>query len=95
MELFKILKYKTPVSLNEIFSFSPKNSKILLLILKVKLDISQQNFTYRVPEIWNDFSKIVFNRCGPEQSGIVIPGSSANSDLSALISFVKRYLLDI
>ena len=55
------------------------------MIPKVKIDISQQNFT----EIWNDLSKIVFYKCGPEESGIVIPGSSANSDLSASISFVK------
>ena len=33
MELFKILKYKTPVSLNVILNFCPKTSKLLIFFL--------------------------------------------------------------
>ena len=42
MELFKILKHQTPMSVYESFRFCPKNNKLLLMIPKVRLDVSQQ-----------------------------------------------------
>ena len=46
MELFKILKHQTPMSVYECFRFCPKNNKLLLMIPKVRLVVSQQNFVY-------------------------------------------------
>ena len=40
---------------------------------KVRLDVLQQN--YQATRTLNDMSKILFNRCDPDKSGIVIPGS--------------------
>ena len=34
----------------------------------------------------------MFNRCDPEISGIVIPGSSEKSDLGASVSVIKSKL---
>ena len=92
MELFKILKHQTPMSVYECFRFCPKNNKLLLMIPKVRLVVSQQNFVYRSSEIWNSLIKHVFSICNVEESGIIIPGSTANSDLSASVAFIKNKL---
>ena len=75
MELFKILKHQTPMSVYERFRFCPKNNKLLLMIPKVRLVVSQQNFVYRSSEIWNSLIKHVFSICNVEESGIIIPGA--------------------
>ena len=59
---------------------------------KVQLDVSKQNFVFKASEIWNDMTRHVFTKCLPEESGIIIPGSSQNSDLGASIGFVKNKL---
>ena len=87
IELFKIL-----MSVYECFRFCPKNNKLLLMIPKVRLVVSQQNFVYRSSEIWNSLIKHVFSICNVEESGIIIPGSTANSDLSASVAFIKNKL---
>ena len=92
MELFKILKHQTPMSVYECFRFCPKNNKLLLMIPKVRLVVSQQNFVYRSSEIWNSLIKHVFSICNVEESGIIIPGSTANSDLSTSVAFIKNKL---
>ena len=56
------------------------------MIPKVRLDVSQQNFVYRSSEIWNSLIKHVFSICNVEESCIIIPGSTANSDLSASVA---------
>ena len=73
MELFKILKHQTPMSVYECFRFCPKNNKLLLMIPKVRLVVSQQNFVYRSSEIWNSLIKHVFSICNVEESGIIRP----------------------
>ena len=92
METFKILKQKIPISICNKFNFCPKSNKLLLMIPRVCLDVSQQNFIYQATQIWNERSKIVFNRCDPEKSGIVIPGSAENFDLGASVSEIKSKL---
>ena len=63
------------------------------MIPKVRLVVSQQNFVYRLSEIWNSLIKHVFSIiCNVEESGIIIPGSTANSDLSASVAFIKNKL---
>ena len=66
--------------------------KLLLMIPKVRLDVSQQNFVYRSSQIWNSLIKHVLSVCNVEESGIIIPGSTANSDLSASVAFIKKKL---
>ena len=63
------------------------------MIPKVRLVVSQQNFVYRSSEIWNSLIKHVFrvfSICNVEESGIIIPGSTVNSDLSASVAFIKK-----
>ena len=92
MELFKVLKFRTPISINELFKFCPKNQKLLLIMPKVRLEVSKQNFVHRATKIWNEIIKYIFVNCPAGNSGIIIPGSIENSDLGAAIGYVKQKL---
>ena len=92
MQIFKILKTSTPISARELITFLPKNEKFTLMLPLVKLNVSQQNFTFKASKIWNDHKDEILNRCPPNQHGLVIPGSIENSDLSSSTGFVKHKL---
>ena len=83
MELFKILKFDVPQSIKDLFKFCPRNEKLRLIVPLLRLDISQQNFLYTSTKIWNDLIPYVLKICDANEDGIIIPGSSKNSDLSA------------
>ena len=87
MELFKILKFCTPISLFELFEVSSRSQ--LMILPRVNLDVSKQNFVFQSALIWNKFCGVVFEKCIPQESGIVIPGSAYNSDLDASTSTIK------
>ena len=42
--------------------------------------------------LWNNFENIVFSRIIPDANGIMVPGSSKNSDLAIPISVAKNRL---
>ena len=92
MELFKILKYHCPVSIFSLFTVSPRDGKLLLHLPGVHLDMSKANFVFKSSLIWNKLLNIVFNRCVPRDDGVIIPGSSINSDMSASIAVIKGKL---
>ena len=89
MEIFKILKYSIPCSLKQLFNLCPRNQKFLLMTPKVKLEVSKQNFVFKATKVWNKLIGHALERTEPEISGLIIPGSARNSDLSASIAFVK------
>ena len=90
MELFKILKFRSPISLYELFESSSRSQ--LIILPQVNLDVSKQNFVYMSSKIWNKLSNKIFEKCSPQENGILIPGSAINSDLAASISIVKSKL---
>ena len=47
-------------------------------------------FLFSTSRNWNEIFDKVFVQCKSQENGIVIPGSSINSDLSASIGFVKQ-----
>ena len=53
MELFKILKYRCPISLYELFIIAPRSDKQLLILPKINLERSKQNFVFTSTLIWN------------------------------------------
>ena len=61
----------------------------LLMTPKVKLEVSKQNFVFKATKVWNKLIGHALERTEPEISGLIIPGSARNSDLSASIAFVK------
>ena len=92
MEIFKIMKFFVPSSLHKILKLCPRNNKLTLVIPLVKLDVSQQNFEFKAVKIWNTYKEYVFNKCAPMNTGLIIPGSSENSDLSASTAAIKHKL---
>ena len=92
METFKILKYFVPSSIHDLLNFILRNSKLTLILPLVKLDTTQQNFAFKAASIWNKLKDAVFSKCTPHTSGIVIPGSAEDSDLSASIVSIKNKL---
>ena len=87
MEIFKILKYSIPCSLKQLFNLCPRNQKFLLMAPKDKLEASKQNFVFKTTKVWNKLIGHALERNEPANSGLIIPGSARNSDLSASIAF--------
>ena len=95
IELFKIVKYRTPISLYELFTPSPRTVNFLMCLPKINRDVSRQNFVFSGSLIWNSTIGNLLNKCSPNDNGIMVPGSSECSDISAPISTIKKKLKDI
>ena len=95
VDLFKIIKTRTPISLYELFNLSPRTTNFLLCLPRINLDLSKQNFLFNGSLIWNSLIGSLLNKSSPNENGIMVPGSSECSDISAPISFIKRKLKDI
>ena len=99
METFKILKYRTPASVYKLFTTTNIPNKHKLHLPKIKFDKTKHNFVFSASKNWNIFCELIFEKCFPKSSGvgkgIVVPGSSRNSDLSATISFAKQKIKQI
>ena len=92
MELFKILKFHIPISLFDLFILSSRGEKPIILLPHVNLDTTKRNFVFSSSVIWNKLFGKVFDRCTAQPSGLVIPGSDANSDLAASLGVIKNRL---
>lgn len=95
IELFKIIKYRTPMSVYEMFQSSSRDSNFLMNVPKINLNISKPNFAFNASLIWNKLIGMLLNRCFPNFFGLMVPGSSEGSDLSAPISSIKKKLKEI
>ena len=95
MELFKIVKFRTPISVFEMFHPSLRESNISMRLPKINLDISKINFMFSASLIWNKLIGTLLNKCLPGPTGLMVPGSSACSDMSTPISYVKNKLKNI
>ena len=95
LEVFKILKYQTPISLFELFSFSHRHSNLKLILPKVNNETARHNFLFKSSSIWNALIEKILNKCSPNFDGIMVPGSTPGSDLSTSISLVKNRLKDV
>ena len=92
VDLFKIVKYRTPISLYELFVPSPRNTNLLMCLPRINRDISKQNFVFSGSLIWNSVIGLLLNKCSPNEHGIMVQGSSECSDMSASISIIKKKL---
>ena len=90
MELFKIIKYHCPQPIYDLISFSSRSDKLLLTLPKINLDISKQSFVFRSSSIWNKVINVVLNKIVPRTDGLIIPGSTANSDFTTPVCIVKN-----
>ena len=87
MEIFKIINYCIPCSLKQLFNLCARNQKLLLMTPKVKLEVNKQNFVFKAIKVIIIGNALERNE--PANSGLTIPGSTRNLDLSASIAFVK------
>ena len=92
-ETFKIKKLHTPSLLNELLPLSTSSRRKLLLKVQINtnLSVTQHNFIYKAAQVWNKIIPKILN--SPELdigSGVVIPGSFVNSDLTTPIPFIKN-----
>ena len=92
LEVFKILKLQTPVSLFELFQRSQQNDDFLLILPKMRLNIQKFNFVFSSASLWNNLIKQMLNKSKPNEKGIIIQGSSENSDMTVPIQFIKKKL---
>ena len=70
LELFKILKYKSPIPaipITELFTLSNQDYKISLLLPKFNLDIGLQSFVFCASRLWNQYAKFMFEICSHEK----------------------------
>ena len=92
METFKVLKFRSPVSICNLLAFLPKNDKMRLKVPLVRLNKTKNNFVSKSTEVWNDISPKIFEKCVPTKNGLLIPGSAKDSDLAASTGIVKKKL---
>ena len=76
------------------FIFSSRSTSMNLIIPKTNIDLAKSNFVFQSSSIWNSLIKNIMNKCIPNSEGILIPGSTQGSDLSANISGIKSKLKD-
>ena len=99
MELFKVLKCHIPVSILELFKFTPRSTNYNLCLPKVSLDTTKRNFVFKSATLWNTLIDKLLQVCEPMSNGVMVPGSAVDSDMSASTSLVKlklkRLLLEV
>ena len=94
MELYKVIKHHSPISIYDLLTVGPRKSEKFTLILPhINLEKTKQNFVFKSTLIWNKFINIVLNRWLPQSNGgLVIPGDEKHSDMSTSICIVKNKL---
>ena len=92
LELFKILKYHAPISMYALYSLSQRGTNFLLHLPTFQLEKSKNNFVYSSCTIWNRFVGNILERSLPNTNGIIVQGSSRNSDFCATVPYIKSRL---
>ena len=90
IELFKIVKFHCPNPIFNLLTFSRRSNLLTLPI--INLEISKQNFVFRSSLVWNKSINNLLNKSLPREDGLIIPGSSENSDFTAPVSIIKSKL---
>ena len=89
LEAFKILKYRTPISLYSLYTLGELETNFRLLLPMVHLEKSKHSFVYNSCAIWNSLVDNILEKSLPNAKNIVVQGSSENSDFCATVPFVK------
>ena len=95
INLFKIMKFRTPISILSLFNNGLRNINFKLLVPKVNLDLAKNNFVFNSTCIWNGLIDEILNKCTPNGRGIVVPGSAKDSDLTISVGVAKNKLKNI
>ena len=90
LDTFKILKTRTPICLHSLFNKNERDINFLVLVPQVKLCVSQNNFLFKSSTLWNNLIGRILEKSLPNDKGVIVIGSSPNSDLCVTITFVKN-----
>ena len=66
-----------------------------MLLPLIRLDLAKNNFIFQATCIWNGLIQKLMNRSSTNSLGIIIHGSSSNSDLSTSISLIKNKIKNV
>ena len=96
-EIFKIQKYRSPISLSNFLhkncDLTRQNRKNLLALPKFIKKKSQTQFLFNGIQIWNKYNqKVLHSSTLDTKLKIVIPGSESNSDFSTPVQYIKKKL---
>ena len=94
MTTYKITKDHTPISVYDLFNLGHRHN-LLINLPPIRLNVSQYNFVYQCSLLWNKYIGKVLEKSIPESNGILILGSTENSDLCTPIPFIKNKLKSI
>ena len=61
-----------------------------LILQNVRLNKTKQSFVFSASKNWNELYMRVLRRSEPNEFGIVVPGSTKNSDFSAPTSYSNQ-----
>ena len=91
LDIFKILKTHVPISLYLLFTHGQRDN-LMLKLPYVSLEISRNNFVFKSSSIWNNLIENIFEKNEPSENGMIINGSTINSDFCATVPFIKNKL---
>ena len=92
IDTLKLLKYRIPISIFELFKSSPRDVSIRLLVPRIKLDLTKVNFLFQASCIWIELVPKLMNICRSNPLGIMVPGSTEGSGLLTSIAVLKKKL---
>ena len=92
LDTFKLLQYRTPMSIYKLLQNSPREINIILEIPIVSLDLAKKIFIFQFSCIWNDIIGKVLNPCSVNKDGVVFPGSNFGSDITIPMAVLKKKL---
>ena len=96
VELFKVLKFRVPISVYSILPCQTRVRSSNLLRIRtpcILLEKSRYNFIYMSVSIWNSLIGYVFLKDEPNNDGIIVHGSAMYTDLLFTpIAYVKQKL---
>ena len=95
LDTFKLLKFRTPISIYNLLQNSPRNINIMLKVPIVSLDLAKNNFLFQSSCIWNDITRKVMTPCPLNKEGIVFPGSNFGSDITIPMGILKKKLRNL
>ena len=89
MEQLKMMKFRQPISLQELFLPTRRMNSEGMIIPRVRLEKSKNNFVFKANTVWNKLQQYVFSRSESDSNGVIVPGFSTHSDLSISICIAK------
>ena len=95
LDTFKLLKYRSPMSIYKLLENSPRDIYNMSEIPIVSLDVAKNNFIFQSSCIWNDIIGKVLNPCSLNKDGIIFPGSNFGSDITIPMALLKEKLRNL